>query len=89
MHIVLNVLPGNSPAIAGERAISFRENGSEGAACITPFVDDLLENAGVGMLRDETGSEHLNALPGDFFHHRGIVQDHQHPKGKRLLNLRA
>ncbi len=39
-----------------------------------PFIDQLFEDAGVGMLRDELGAQKLEALFGHLGDDGGIVQ---------------
>ena len=80
-NVPLNIGARDAAAVFGQKAIVLRENRRECSARIAPFVDDLLENAGVGMLRDETRPEHFDSLTSDLFDDRWIV--HEPPAAER------
>ena len=71
----MNVLASDFGAVGEQQLIGVCEDGSKRAARVVPFVDDLLEDARVRMLRDEAGSEQFDALASDFFDDRRIVEE--------------
>jgi len=87
LNIALNILPGYVAAIPEERAVGFSQNGGKGVARVAPLVDDLLENASVGMLRDEAGSEHFDPLPRNLFDNGRIVQEPPAPEGHEVIEF--
>lgn len=50
--VSLDIAPGDSSSVFRQKAIVAGKDGSSGAAGIGPFVDDLLEDAGVGTRLD-------------------------------------
>lgn len=85
--VALDVAASDGAAIFGQEAIIFREDGRESSARVGPFVDDLLEDAGVGMLRDEAGAEHFDALARDFFNDRGVVHEPPAAEGHEVVEF--
>lgn len=63
------------------------KNRSHGAARVQPFVNDLFENAGIRMLGDKTETEHFDALAGNFFDDRGIVQEPPAAEGHKVVEF--
>ena len=85
--IALNIAAGDRAAIFGQEAIVVRENGRESAARVRPFVDDLLEDAGVGMLGNEAGAQHFDAFAGDFFNDGRVVHEPPAAKGHEVVEF--
>jgi len=56
---------------------------------VAPLIDDLFQNARIGMLRNKTGAQHFDALAVISSTIDGLFRNHQQPKGIRLLNFRA
>src|SRR5262249_33585510 len=54
---------------------------------VGPFVDDLLQNARVGMLRNEAGAQHLNALARNFLDDGSVVHEPPAPEGQQVAEL--
>src|SRR5581483_4689898 len=75
IDIPLNFLTGDNAAILRKQPIALGKNWSKSPARVTPFVDDLFQNAGVRMLWDKTGSQQFNALARNLFHNRRIIQE--------------
>jgi hypothetical protein len=68
-------LPRDFCAVSVKQLIGVRKDRSEGAAGVLPLVDDLFQDARVGMLRNKAGSQEFDTLSGDFFDDGGIVQE--------------
>jgi hypothetical protein len=73
--VILYVERRNSTAVSYEQLVTLREDLLEGPACIVPFVYKLLENSGIGVLRDEAHPQHLDSLPRNFFHDGRIISE--------------
>ena len=75
VDVAADVVTGDATAIFAEILVAGGEDGREGAAGVAPFIDDLFEDAGVGVLRDEAGTEHFEAFAGHFFHDGRVVEE--------------
>ncbi len=85
--VALNVGASDGAAVFGKQAIAFGEDGREGAAGVGPFVDDLLENAGIGMLRNKTGAEHFDSFARDLLDDGGIVHEPPATEREQVVKL--
>ncbi len=47
----------------------------QNSAAVAPFIEELIQNAGVRVLRDEAGAEQFDAHALDFFDEAGIVEE--------------
>gem|GEM_PF-6467355 len=56
-----------------QRFKSFCEGFSDDFSAVFPFVDELFEDAGIGVLRDERVAEEFETEVGDFFDEAWIV----------------
>src|SRR3954454_9468517 len=72
--IAMDVRPGNCSTIFGEQAVCVGENGRHRTTGILPFIDDLLEDPGVRVLRDKTHAEHFDALTSNFLNDGRLIQ---------------
>ncbi len=60
------------------------ENGADDPAGVIPFVDQLIEHSGVGMLRDEGKAQQFQAHGGDLFDQGGIVEKPPAAEGHQI-----
>src|SRR5437016_5639582 len=74
-HISLNVTARDAPAVLRQKTVAVSKDARQGSARVVPFVDDLLEHAGIGMLRNKTCSQHLDAFAGNLLDNRRIVKE--------------
>ena len=61
-NVSLNVVARDPSAVLQQKSVGVSEDTSQSPACVVPFVDDLLEHAGIGMLRNETHSQHFDTF---------------------------
>ncbi len=64
---------GRLPASLGEVFVFFHQDAADDFAGMTPFIYELVQNAGVGVLRREAQAEHLDAHAGELVDDRWIV----------------
>src|SRR5947207_7482191 len=74
-NIALNILAPDGASVVGEQPIPICEDGGQNRPSVLPFINHLLQNAGVRMLWDKAGSEHFNTFPSNFFYDRRIVEE--------------
>ena len=70
-----------------QQPIRIAEDARKNGTGVLPFINHLLQNTGVGMLRDKTGAEHFKTLPRDFFHNRGIVEEPPASEGHQVIEF--
>jgi len=70
-----DVLIGHMSAGVQQVAVFIRQHLRQNLSAVVPFVNQLVQNPGVGVLRDETGSEQLDAHSLDLFDQAGIVEE--------------
>ena len=75
VDVAANIVTGDATAIFAEVLVAGGEDGREGAAGVAPFIDDLFEDAGVGVLRDEAGTEHFEAFAGHFLNDGRVIEE--------------
>src|SRR5512144_1986580 len=51
---------------------------------VSPFVNNLFQNARVGMLRNKACAQHFQPFPRHLFHNRWIVQEPPAAEGKQV-----
>ena len=73
MDVALDFFGGRFPAGGGEALVFVGEDARDDGAGVFPFVDDLVENAGVRMLRRKTQAEEFKPHAGDFVDESGDV----------------
>src|SRR5271154_5591325 len=66
-NIPLNVLLAHAPAGFQEVAVFIREHLGQNLSAVVPFINQLVQNPGIGVLGDEAGSEKLDAHSLDLF----------------------
>ena len=81
LHITRDLLAADLASIIRKQAIRIGQNSDQSSAGVPPFINQLLEDAGVGMLGNETCPEHFDALTSNLFHNRRIV--HEPPAAER------
>ena len=72
--IPLNVLQTDFSSRPGRPAIHLRHDAGNDLATVIPFIDQLVQNTGIGMLRHECPAEQLKPHLGDFSDQAGIVE---------------
>ena len=87
VDVALDVLSAYLAAVPAHPSIGPRKNGGKSGARIPPLIDDLFEDARVGMLGDEAGSEQLDAFASDLFDDGWIVQEPPAPEGHQVIEL--
>lgn len=75
VDVAANVVTSDTAAIFTQVLVAGGEDGREGAAGVAPFIDDLFEDSGVGVLRDEAGAEHFEALARHFLNDGRVVEE--------------
>src|SRR5882724_7748765 len=74
-YIMPDIFTRDGPPVFAQQSVRVGENRSHRAAGVAPFVNDLLQYTRVRVLRDKTGTQHLDAFARDFFHHRRVVEE--------------
>ena len=87
VHIALYILPRHRTPITGQQSVAVTQHLRHGGARVPPFVEDLLEHPRIGMLRNETRPQQLNALPRNLFHNGRIVQEPPASEGHEVTEL--
>lgn len=65
----------NAPAGLHEVAVFVCKDLGKNAAAVVPFVNQLIEDSGIGMLGNEAGSEQFDAHALDLLDEAGIVEE--------------
>src|SRR4051794_22077440 len=74
MEIAANLASRDRTAVFRQYPVGLGEERRHRAPGVSPFVYDLLEDAGIRMLRDEAVAKHFDPLPSHFFDNGRIVQ---------------
>ena len=83
----MDVFAGDGAAIFGQGLVGIGEDRGHGAAGVAPLVNDLFEDAGVGVLGDEGGAQHFYAFPGDLFDDGRVIEEPPAAEGHELCEL--
>src|SRR5262245_18919444 len=70
-HVALDLGGGRFPAGLQQLAVLFGEHTGDDRPGMVPLVDELFEDAGVGVLRRHAESEQIEAHPGHLFNDGG------------------
>src|SRR5437867_10476848 len=81
LHITRDLVAADLASIIRKQAIRIGQNSDQSSAGVPPFINQLFENPGIGMLGNETAAKHFNALAGNLFDNRRIV--HEPPAAER------
>ena len=84
---MLNIVAPDAAPVFGEQPIRIGEDAGQNGAGILPFINQLLQNAGVRMLRDKGGSQHFKALLSDLFHNRRIIEKPPASEGHQVTEF--
>ena len=74
-NVSANIILDQRPASRAELLILSHQYGSDRSEGMGPFVKELIQDPGIGMLWDKTGSEEFQARGGDFLDDTGIVEE--------------
>src|SRR5690606_5148098 len=67
--------------------VFFGENARDNFARVPPFIKDLVENAGIGMLSGEAEAQQLDAHTGDFIDQAGNIRKPPAAKDMQIPEL--
>ena len=79
--VALDVRGGEGPARGAERFVFVDEDGCDDADGVRPFVEQLVQDAGVGVLGYKAGAEEFEAFGCYFPDDAGVVQEPPAAKG--------
>jgi hypothetical protein len=79
--IAFNFLTRHATSIVQQIFIRIEKGITDKAARVIPFVNKLVENSRIRVLRDKTRSQKFESLTRDFGDNRGII--HKPPTAKR------
>ena len=85
--IARDFLWGGFPAGEGEVLVFVGEDLPDNFSGVGPFVDELIEDAGVAVLRGEAEAEEFEAHAGDVFDERGIIEEPPAAEGVEVAKL--